>query len=291
MIRTLRQTLAACMGAVLLAPLAALGGPTRASKPNLLIILADDMGYSDIGSYGSEIATPNLDRLAAHGLRFSQFYNTGRCCPSRASLLTGLYPHQAGVGHMLGKTGLPGYTQGLRSDTTTLAEVLKTAGYATFMTGKWHLGWSEAGSPTARGFDHFYGSRGFIDSYFTVVPGTEVYLDQKIVNPAGRPPINHLHPEQEWYTTDVFTDYALHFLDEHQSRPERPPFFLYLAYNAPHWPLHAKPADTAKYRGKYKTVGWNRLRPQRLARLVASGLLDGRWALSERRLTGLGFAQ
>ena len=105
------------------------------------------MGYSDIGCYGSEIATPNLDRLAGHGLRFSQFYNTGRCCPSRASLLTGLYAHQAGVGHMLGKTGLPGYTQGLRTDTVTLAEVLKAAGYATFMTGKWHLGWSERAAP------------------------------------------------------------------------------------------------------------------------------------------------
>ena len=192
-------------------PLAALGGP-KPGAANLLIILADDMGYSDIGCYGSEIATPNLDRLAAHGLRFSQFYNTGRCCPSRASLLTGLYPHQAGVGHMLGKTGLPGYATGLRSDTVTLAEVLNTAGYATFMTGKWHLGWSEEGSPTARGFEHFYGSRGYIDSYFSVMPGTDVYLDEKIVNPAGKPPINHLHPDQEWYTTDVFTDYALHFL-------------------------------------------------------------------------------
>ena len=198
-----------------------------AAKPNILVLLADDMGYSDIGCYGSEIATPNLDRLARNGLRFSQFYNTGRCCPSRASLLTGLYAHQAGVGHMLGKTGFPGYAENLRADTATLAEVLKSAGYSTYMAGKWHVGLADSANPLARGFDRFYGSRNYVDSYFTVVPGTDVYLDDKIVNPARKPPVNHLHPDQEWYTTDVFTDYALHFLDEPDARSNRPPFFLY----------------------------------------------------------------
>jgi arylsulfatase len=267
-------------GIVIIQP-AAVNANAAPAKPNILLMLADDMGYSDIGCYGSEIATPHLDALAANGLRFSQFYNTGRCCPSRASLLTGLYAHQAGVGHMLGRTGFPGYQENLRPDNVTIPELLKSAGYATFMCGKWHIGWADNSSPNARGFDQFYGARGYIDSYYTVVPQTDVYLNDRIVNPALQPPVNHLHPDQEWYTTDVFTDYALHFLNDHFAKTNRAPFFLYLAYNAPHWPLHAKPADLAKYRGKYKNVGWNQLRPQRLKRLVESGLINAKWALSE----------
>lgn len=251
-----------------------------ASAPNIVLILADDMGYSDIGCYGAEIATPNLDLLAKNGLCFSQFYNTGRCCPTRASLLTGLYPHQAGVGHMLGRTGLPGYQTDLRTDNVTIPELLKSAGYATFMCGKWHVGWAESASPTARGFGRFYGSRGFVDSYFTVVPRTDIYLDDAIVSPAGRPPVNHLHPDREFYTTDTYTDYALHFLDEHFAKTNAQPFFLYLAYNAPHWPLHAKPEDLSNYRGKYKT-GWNDIRQQRLNRLIQAGLMGSSHILSQ----------
>jgi arylsulfatase len=253
-----------------------------AAHPNIVIILADDMGYSDIGCYGSEIATPNLDALAKEGLRFSQFYNTSRCCPSRAALLTGLYSHEAGVGDMLSNTGFPGYSDGLREDTVTIPEVLKSAGYATFMAGKWHVGWSEAGSPLARGFDHFYGSRGYVDSYYSVMPVTDIYLDNRIVIPAGTKPVNQLHPDQEWYTTDVYTDYALHFLDGHFARTNGQPFFLYLAYNAPHWPLHAKPEDLAKYRGKYLKQGWNDLRAEHMKRMVKAGLLDPREVLSDR---------
>ncbi|NNE91460.1 MAG: sulfatase-like hydrolase/transferase, partial [Verrucomicrobiales bacterium] len=170
-------------------------------KPNIVVIFADDMGYSDIGCFGSEIETPNLDRLADNGLRFTHFYNTGRCCPSRASILTGLYSHQADIGHMAGDTGLRGYRDRLSFNSVTLAEVLGEAGYHTIMTGKWHLGWRDEGCPTARGFQHLYGTRGYIDSYFTIVPRTEIYLGEKLVLPVGENPVNHLKPDEEWYTT------------------------------------------------------------------------------------------
>ena len=232
-------------------------------RPNIVVLFADDMGFSDVGCYGSEIDTPNIDRLAAGGLQYTHFYNTGRCCPSRASILTGLYSHQAGIGHMLGPTDEPAYRDVLSFDAVTLAEVLGAAGYHTIMTGKWHLGWKNEGSPTARGFQHFYGTRGFIDSYYTIVRLTEVYLDDKLVLPVGDNPINHLKPDEEWYTTDAFTDYALHFIDEVNKQDDEP-YFLYLAYNAPHFPLHAKPEDVSKYRGKYKT-GWVKI-PQRAVR-------------------------
>jgi len=248
------------------------------AKPNIVILFADDMGYSDIGCYGSEIQTPNLDQLAANGLRLSHFYNTGRCCPSRASILTGLYPHQANIGHMAGDTGVKGYRDFLSFNSVTIAEVLKTAGYRTMMTGKWHLGWRDEGAPPARGFDRFYGTRGYIDSYYTVIRRTEMYLDNKMVLPITETPINHLHPDQEWYTTDVFTDYALHFMDEAMEMEK--PFFLYLAYNAPHFPLHCKPEDLKKYRGSYKAKGWNQLRRDRYQKLVDSGLIDKKYALS-----------
>ncbi len=247
-------------------------------RPNILLMMADDMGFSDVGCYGGEIDTPHLDSLAMGGLRFTQFYNTGRCCPSRASILTGLYPHQADIGHMAGDTGVDGYRDRLSFQAVTLAEVLGEAGYHTIMTGKWHLGWRDEGSPTARGFQHFYGTRGYIDSYYTIVPRTEIYLGEEMVIPVTEDPVNHLHPEQEWYTTDVFTDYALHFIDTVRETDENP-FFLYLAYNAPHFPLHAKPQDVEKYRGKYRE-GWAKFRQRRYAKLVELGIVNKDWPLS-----------
>lgn len=246
--------------------------------PNIVLILADDMGYSDVGCYGSEIHTPNIDRLAANGLQFTNFYNTGRCCPSRASVLTGLYPHQADIGHMAGELGVRGYRDRLSYQAVTLAEVLGDAGYHTIMTGKWHLGWRDEGCPTARGFQHFYGTRGYIDSYYTIVPRTEIYLNETLVLPVTDQPVNHLHPDREWYTTDVFTDYALHFIDEVRKQDDHP-FFVYLAYNAPHFPLHAKPEDLQKYRGAYQD-GWQQIRRQRYERLVELGILKDSWQLS-----------
>ena len=254
------------------------GPEAKSQRPNIVILFADDMGYSDIGCFGSEINTPNLDQLAANGLRFSHFYNAGRCCPSRASILTGLYQHQANIGHMAGDSGVKGYRDFLSFNAVTIPEVLRGAGYRTMMSGKWHLGWRDEGSPPARGFDRFYGTRGYIDSYFTTIRRTEMYLDNKMVLPATEKPINHLHPKDEWYTTDVFTDYALHFIDEALSMKK--PFFLYLAYNAPHFPLHCKPEDQAKYRGSYRKPGWNKLRRQRYEKMVNLGLIDKRHTLS-----------
>ena len=249
-------------------------------QPDIILIMADDAGYSDFGCYGGEIETPTLDKLAANGLRFSQFYNTGRCCPSRAALLTGVYQHQAGMGHMARDRGIPSYSGTILSHIPTLAERLKKGGYRTMMTGKWHLGTEPAQSPIARGFDRFYGTRNFIDSYFTVLKHCPVFLDDKEVLPGTETPVNHLHPDQEWYTTDVFTDYALHFMDESFKEHADQPLFLYLAYNAPHFPLHAREEDTKKYRGRFRDVGWDKLRQERYNRMVKLGLIKKEWALS-----------
>jgi len=242
----------------------------RDERPNIVLIMCDDMGYSDISCYGGEISTPNLDRLAKNGLRFTQFYNAARCCPTRASLLTGLYPHECGVGHMVYHNDGPGYLGYLDERCVTIAEVLKKAGYHTMMVGKWHVGHSKGQWPTDRGFDHFYGIHKHVDSYFTVLKGCTVYLDDKEVVPATKEPPNVLHPDKEWYTTDVFTDYALKFLE--QAAPGKQPFFLYLAYNAPHWPIEAPEENIAKFRGKY-LKGWDKLREEKLERMKQLGIV------------------
>jgi arylsulfatase len=241
-----------------------------ATRPNILLILADDLGFSDLGCYGGEIATPNLDRLAANGLRFRQFYNCTRCCPSRASLLTGLYPHQAGVGDMTGDTGQPGYRGFPQSNTVTLAEVLKAAGYHTSMVGKWHLGGPRRPSPVDRGFDEFYGMIGGFNSCFQEDP----FYTRLPTGRTKRP-----YAKDAFYSTDVFGDYALDFLA--LARKEKKPFFQYLAFNAPHFPLHAKPEDIAKYADTY-AVGWDTLRERRLKRQIELGLLPQGTHLSPR---------
>lgn len=231
--------------------------------------MADDMGYSDIGCYGGEIPTPHIDRLAAEGVRFSQFYNTSRCCPTRASLLTGLYQHQAGIGEMTGRK--PDSTEGfighLNEHCVTIAEALRPAGYRTYMAGKWHVGSKEkAWWPMQRGFDRFYGLTGGSSSFF---------------RPKGLYDGNELLPipdDPNYYITDRFTDHALKYLREHNSET---PFFLYLAFTAPHWPLHARDEDIAKFRGKY-TQGWDELRKSRFARQVELGLVSEEQGLSPR---------
>ena len=263
---------------ILLLGLATYGDERR--KPDIVVIMADDAGYSDFGCYGGEIETPALDKLAANGLRFSQFYNTGRCCPSRAALLTGVYQHQAGMGHMTKDRGLPSYSGTILPNVPTLAERLRRGGYRTMMTGKWHLGTEPKQSPIARGFDRFYGTRNFIDSYFTVLDHCPVFLDNKIVLPGTETPVNHLYPDREWYTTDVFTDYALHFMDEAFKKHSNQPIFLYIAHNAPHFPLHAREEDTKKYRGRFRDTGWDKLRQQRYERMIELGLIKKEWALS-----------
>jgi arylsulfatase A-like enzyme len=247
-----------------------------AERPNIVLIMADDMGYSDIGCYGGEIPTPHLDRLAEDGLRFTQFYNAGRCCPTRASLLTGLYPHEAGIGWMVYRNHGAGYLPFLNKQNVTLAEVMKSAGYQTLMTGKWHVGHTKGKWPTDRGFERFYGIHIHVDSYFKVLGGCPVYHDDKLVIPPTANPPKTLHPDQEWYTTDVFTDWAMKFLDEAEKEK---PFFLYVAHNAPHWPIEAPDENVANFKGRYDK-GWDALREEKLKRMKVMGLLAKNTELS-----------
>lgn len=246
-------------------------------RPNVVLIMADDMGYSDVGCYGGEINTPNIDQLAADGLRFTQFYNTGRCCPTRASLMTGLYPHEAGLGHMVYGDKGPGYHPYLNKQCVTIAEVLKQSGYRTMMAGKWHVGHKQGQWPTDRGFDRFYGIHIHVDSYFKVLPGCPVYHNDKLVIEPTAKPENTLHPDKEWYTTDVFTDSSLKFLNE--AAEDDKPFFLYTAFNSPHWPLEAPDENIANYKGKYAD-GWDVLREQKLARMKEMGIVGSDTKLS-----------
>lgn len=260
---------------VLAAHLAVAAGVAIA-RPNIVIILADDMGYSDIGCYGGEIHTPNLDRLASGGLRFTQFYNAARCCPTRASLLTGLYAHQAGIGHMTSEDeqqrfdlGYPGYRGFLNRSCVTIAEALRPAGYKTLMAGKWHVGTFEGMWPVDRGFEQYFGIVRGASNFFRPAP------DKLLVRNRER-----IVPGEDFYTTDAFTDHAIDFVREAEGRDSQP-FFLYLAYTAPHWPLHAWPEDVQRYRGKY-LAGWDAVRSARLGRMVSMGIIDERWRITVR---------
>lgn len=258
------------------------GSITAAERPNVILVMVDDMGFSDLGYHGSEIDTPNIDALAHGGVRFSQFYNSGRCCPTRATLMTGLHPHQTGIGHMTipsgGKEkteGPPAYQGHLNRECVTLAEALKGAGYATLMSGKWHLGPVDLDDwPLQRGFDRYYGC---IDGAlrFFHPHGTRIITEgnETVENPEST-------TDEAFYTTDAFTDHGIRFIDEHLENGEDP-FFLYLAYTAPHWPLQAFEDDIAKYRGKYKD-GWDALRKKRHERQIEIGLIDESWDLSPR---------
>lgn len=238
------------------------------AKPNIVIIMADDMGYSDLGCYGGEIETPNLDVLAEKGVRFTQFYNTGRCCPTRASLLTGVYSHQAGIGHMTGDKGVPSYQGYLNDRCLTIAEALKPSGYTTMISGKWHVGSHPDHWPLKRGFDKFYGIPQGGGHYYRNLPGRQLILGDKEI------PI----PE-DWFATEGFTEYAVKFIEEEKGNDQ--PFFLYVAYTAPHWPLQARAKDIAKYDGQYDT-GWDVVRQKRYERMTASGIVKHDWKLSAR---------
>ena len=252
-------------------------------RPNIVLIVADDLGFSDLGCYGGEIKTPNLDALAARGLRFTQFYNGARCCPTRASLMTGLYPHQAGVGRMTMDTGPdhPGYRGTLVADAVTLPEALKAAGYRTAMVGKWHLSLTHerpghmkrlanqeiddafsdpATYPTGRGFEKHYG----------VIWGVVNYFDPfSLVD--GTRPVREV--PDDYYITDALTDHAVGYIDEFAAGAKADtPFFLYVAHVAPHWPLHAPEADVEKYTGTYR-AGWEAVRAARRRRIAEMNLL------------------
>ena len=238
-------------------------------RPNIVLIMADDMGFSDIGCYGSEISTPNLDRLAKGGVRFTNFYNTARCCPTRASLLTGLYSHQAGVGHMVNPRPEPAYQGFLNDRCVTIAEALRPAGYRTLMSGKWHVGEERPHWPTDRGFDKYFGLISGASNYWRLDEGRKMAMDDKPWTP----------PAEGFYMTDAIADHAVKFI-EASARGDKP-YFLYTAFTAPHWPLHARPEEIAKYEGKYMK-GWDQLRKERHQRQIEMGLVNKSWPLTPR---------
>jgi arylsulfatase A-like enzyme len=251
-----------------------------AERPNIVLILADDVGYSDIGCFGGEIATPNLDALAAGGLRFTNFYNSARCCPTRASLLTGLHPHQAGIGHMLNDDGVDSYRGELSRRSVTIAEALKPAGYRNYIAGKWHLtpGYTAEAQakrdnwPLQRGFDRYYGTIQGAGSFWD--PGSLV-RDNTLLTVANDP---EYRPD-EYYYTDAISDHATKFIREHARDHARSPFFLYVPYTAPHWPMHARERDIAKQKGRYD-AGYAALRAARWAKQKQLGVADATWGLA-----------
>lgn len=262
---------------VALAGLALFAAP--APRPNIIVILSDDMGYSDLGCYGSEIATPNLDTLAAQGVRFTQFYNNARCCPSRASLLTGLYPHQAGVGHMVENRGAEAYRGELNNRSVTLAEALKPAGYRTYAVGKWHVTPGKTPEsmtqkqnwPLQRGFDRYYGTINGSGSFWDP---NSLIRDNREITIANDP---EYHPTGYYYT-DAISDQATRFIREHGSEHATEPFFMYVAYTAAHWPMHARESDIAKYRGRYDR-GYGPVAAARWAKQKQLGVAQAAWGL------------
>ena len=240
-------------------------------NPNIIVIMVDDMGFSDISSYGGEINTPNIDNLASNGLKFTQFYNAGRCCPSRASLLTGMYAHKTGLGYMTAQDyGKPGYRADMNNECITIAEALKQNGYGTYMAGKWHvnLNFKENESkhnwPLQRGFDKFYGTLIAAGSYWdpmTLVEGN-----------------SYVEPTEDFYYTEAITDKSIEYITAHD---DSKPFFMYMAYTAPHWPLHARESAIAKHKGKF-SEGWDELRKKRYQRLKDADIIDPSWELPER---------
>ena len=242
---------------------------TPGARPNIIIIMADDMGFSDLACYGGEIRTPNLDTLAANGLRFSQFYNASRCCPSRASLMTGLYAHQTGLGYMTGADyGRPGYRADLNEHCITIAEVLQSEGYHTYMAGKWHLTRNilEDGArnnwPLQRGFDRFYGTLIAAGSFWdpiTLMKGNDF-----------------LRPEGDFYYTEAISENAVSFIQDTEPGEA---FFLYVSYTAPHWPIHAREKAINSYEGRFQK-GWEELRQERYERMLQMGILQPQWPLS-----------
>ena len=238
-------------------------------RPNIVVMMADDMGFSDIGCYGSEIRTPNLDRLAARGVRFTQFCNTARCCPTRASLLTGLYAHQAGIGHMMEPKPFPAYAGDLGRRCVTIAEALRPAGYRTAMSGKWHVtpvNNSKHNWPLQRGFERYFGIIHGAASFFNPVSLTR---DNEFIRPEGK----------DFYLTDAIAQNASQYVRDFAAKPD--PFFLYVAFTSPHWPMHALESDVDRYKGRYRE-GWDTLREERLKRMVATGIVERRWGLTPR---------
>lgn len=254
--------------------------PQDLSRPNIIIVMADDMGFSDIGCFGSEISTPNIDALGNGGMRFTQMYNGARCCPSRASLLTGLHPHQAGIGHMVYDLGKPEYQGYLNDACVTMAEVLGTCGYTNLMSGKWHVGggydhhnrdeWTPGAPgrplPRQRGFDEYFGLLNGADTYWNPV---SLMLGDTLIDVET----------DDFHLTDAITDHAVSQIES--AVEKNSPFFQYVAYTAPHWPLHAYESDIARYEGKYLD-GWDVIRGSRHESQKGMGIVDEKWPISPR---------
>lgn len=261
----------------------------KTSRPNVILILADDMGFADLGCTGSEIQTPNIDALAQGGAMLSAMYNCARCCPTRASLLTGLYPHNAGVGHMGANLGTPAYQGFLRNDSATIAEHLRASGYATLMSGKWHVagdfearnvdswrvGDVEHPTPRQRGFDRFYGIMDGATHFFS--PHYMLEDDSRVET-----------VPDDFYFTDAITEKSIGMIEG--AVEDEKPFFLYLAHTAPHWPLHAHPEDIARYDGIY-SKGWDHIRTARHETMNGSGVFQRGWNISPRDNSVHGWAQ
>lgn len=243
-------------------------------KPNVLIILCDDMGYSDVGCYGGEIDTPNIDRLASRGVRYTHFYSSARCAPSRASMLTGLFPHQTGIGILTYDDGPDGYPGNLGQNCVTIAEALRASGYRSYLSGKWHLAKDTSNVndtwPLQRGFDRFYGTLVGSGSFYN--PPTLTRDNANIEAEAGA---------EDFYYTDAITENAVRFIRDHARDCADAPFFEYVAYTAPHWPLHAPEEEVAKYRGRFD-AGWDRLREARFRRMKEMGILEAEAELTAR---------
>lgn len=252
--------------------------PTR---PNIILIMSDDMGYSDIGCYGGEINTPNLDKLAKDGIRYTQFYNTSRCCPTRASLLTGLYAHQTGIGHMMSDYGLPTYQGDLNQNCLTIAEALQPAGYRTYMSGKWHVtpyrhempNPPKENWPLQRGFDKFFGT---IHGAGSLFDPCGLARGNEYITPENDPEYT---PDRTWYYTDAISDNMVEYIKDHEANHASRPFFAYVPYTAAHWPMHAHPEDIAKYEGKYDE-GYTPIRQARIKRMKELKLLPDEWEVS-----------
>jgi arylsulfatase A-like enzyme len=243
-------------------------------RPNIILILSDDMGWSDLGCFGGEINTPNLDSLAKNGLRFTQFYNFSRCCPTRACLLTGLYAHQAGMGHMTRDWGYDGYRGDLNNHCVTIAEVLRESGYSTYAIGKWHLthynkpSLSTHNWPLQRGFDKYYGLIWGMSSYYdpAICRGNKYYTCEN----------DPEYKSKDFYFTDALNDNAVEFLKQHEKEAPDKPFFMYVAYTSAHFPMHALEKDIAKYKGRFD-AGYDVLRKERIERLLKMNLIDTKW--------------
>ncbi len=245
------------------------GKAATGSRPNIILIMADDMGYSDLGCFGGEIDTPNLDALAREGMRYRQFYNCAKCGPTRATLLTGQYDQAVGKSHM--------------EHGVTFGEVLRKAGYRTIISGKWH----QSPLPTTRGFDRYFGLADGCCNFWN--PGTEARPGEPAPGRKrksarrwaieGEAIAGYVPEKKDFYTTDEFANYAIERLEEYKG--EDKPWLLYLPFTAPHYPLHAWPEDIAKYRGRYR-MGWDALRERRYKRQVEMGVIDAKYAVSPR---------